>query len=437
MVDIAWSRSLIRAASVAAAAVALLVAYETTTTVSAQGQSHYIVTFRAGTDVRGRVRAVANAGGALRFNYNRVNAAAVAVPNERALAALQNDPSVLTIVPDRLVFASQSPAATTKGKPGGGSGSSQQVMPAGVIRVGVPTSTSNGDGVGVAIVDTGIDVTHADLRSAADSFSAFGGSCADDHGHGTHVSGIVAALDNAIDVVGVAPNARLYCVKVLDSTGSGSDAAVMAGLDWVLVNHALVEPAIRVVNMSLGRPGSIDDNPAFHDLIKSLEAAGVAIVVAAGNDASTEVNQNIPAAYPEVIAVASTTATTGSNQCRYLSSPIGADTASFFTTDGAGVAVSAPGEDAENVSRGCLISSTGILSTRRGGGTTRMSGTSMAAPHVSGVIARHFQADPAYTVADVRQFLRLDAVRPGTAPLDSPTSSYSFDGYREGVVQAP
>jgi subtilisin len=435
MIDIAWCRSLVRAASVAAAAVALLVGYETTT-VSAQGQSHYIVTFRAGTDVRGRARAVANAGGALRFNYNRVNAAAVAVPNEHALAALQRDPSVLAIVPDRSVFASQSPAAAAKGKPGGGSGSSQ-VVPAGVVRVGVPTSTSNGDGVGVAIVDTGIDVTHADLRSPAASFSAFGGSCADDHGHGTHVSGIVAALDNAIDVVGVAPNARLYCVKVLDSTGSGSDAAVMAGLDWVLVNHALVEPAIKVVNMSLGRPGSVDDNPSFHDLIKSLEAAGVAVVVAAGNDASTEVNQNIPAAYPEVIAVASTTATAGSSQCRFLSSPIGADTASFFTTDGAGVAVSAPGEDAENVSRGCLISSTGILSTRFGGGTTRMSGTSMAAPHVSGVIARHFQANPAYTVADLRQFLQQNAVRAGTAPLDSPTSSYSFDGDREGVAQAP
>jgi len=434
MVDIAWSRSLIRAAGVAAAAVALLASHGTT--VSAQGQSHYIVTFRTGTDVHGRARAVAKAGGALRFNFNRVNAAAVAVPNERALAALQHDPTVLTIVPDRLMFASQSAAATAKGKPGGGSGSSQ-VMPAGVVRVGVPTSTSNGDGVGVAIVDTGIDVTHADLPSAADSFSAFGGSCADDHGHGTHVSGIVAALDNAIDVVGVAPNARLYCVKVLDSTGSGSDAAVMAGLDWVLVNHALVEPPIRVVNMSLGRPGSVDDNPSFHDLIRSLESAGVAVVVAAGNDASTEINQNIPAAYPEVIAVASTTATAGSNQCRFLSSPIGADTASFFTTDGVGVAVSAPGEDAENVSRGCLISSTGILSTRRGGGTTRMSGTSMAAPHVSGVVARHFQANPAYTVADVRQFLRLDAARDGTAPLDSPSGSYSFDGDREGVVQAP
>jgi subtilisin len=437
MADFARSRSSGRPAVVACAvAVALLVAsHEQSTILSAEGgPTHYIVAFRAGTNAPGRARAVANAGGVVRFNYNGVNAAAVVVPNERALAALESDPSVLAIVPDRLVSAY--PAASAKSKPGGGGGSSQ-VVPAGVARVGVPTSSSNGDGVGVAIVDTGIDLTHADLGSPIDAFSAYGGSCADDEGHGTHVSGIVAARDNAIDVVGVAPHAQLYCVKVLDSTGSGTDASVMAGLDWVLANHALVAPPIRVVNMSLGRPGAVDDNPSFHDLIRSLEAAGVAVVVAAGNDASVEISQQIPAAYAEVIAVASTTATAGSNQCRLLNSPIGADTASYFTTDGAGVAVSAPGEDAENVSRGCLISSTGILSTRLGGGTTRMSGTSMATPHVSGVLARHFQANSAFTVADIRQFLVLDAARAGTAPLDSPTSSYSFDGVREGIVQAP
>jgi subtilisin len=311
------------------------------------------------------------------------------------------------------------------------------VVPAGVARVGVPTSTSNGDGVGVAIVDTGIDLVHADLGSPVDAFSAFGGSCADDEGHGTHVAGTVAARDNSIDVIGVAPSAQLFCVKVLDSSGSGTDSTVMAGLDWVLANHALVLPNIKVINMSLGRPGSVDDNSSFHDLIKALEAAGVAVVVAAGNDASMEISQSIPAAYPEVIAVASATASAGSNQCRWLASPISADTASFFTTDGANVVVSAPGEDAENVSRSCLISSTGILSTRRGGGTTRMSGTSMATPHVAGVVARHYQANPGYTVLDVRQILRIDAARQGVAPFDSPTSSYSFDGVREGIVQAP
>jgi subtilisin len=428
-------RSCLRVAC--AAAIGIFAALEMSTPAVAQGRSNYIVTFRAGTNPGGRARVVASAGASLRFNYRGVDAAAVAVPNENALAALAKDPSVIAVVPDRLVFAFPDVAANAKGsgKPGGGG--SVQVVPAGVTRVGAPTSVSNGDGVGVAVIDTGIDLAHADLGAPVDAFSAFGGSCADDEGHGTHVAGIVAARDNAIDVIGVAPKARLFCVKVLDVSGSGSDATVMAGLDWVLVNHALVQPNIKVVNMSLGRPGSVGDNPAFHDLIKSLEGAGVAVVVAAGNDSSAESSQMIPAAYDEVITVASATASAGSNQCRWLGSSIAADTASFFTTDGAKVVVSAPGEDAENVSRGCLISSTGILSTRLGGGTTRMSGTSMAAPHVAGVLARHYQANSSYTVSDVRQFLIIDAARKGVAPLDSPTSGYSFDGVREGVVQAP
>ena len=431
------SRPFLRIAS--ALAVGLFVAHHMSTPAVAQGRSHYIVTFRAGTDRGTRARVVANHGAEVRFNFSGINAAAVAVPNDNALAALAKDPSVIAVVQDRLVSAYQDVGANAEasGKPGGGGGgAAAQVVPPGVARVGVPTSTSNGDGVGVAIVDTGIDLAHADLGSPVDAFSAFGGSCADDEGHGTHVAGTVAARDNSIDVMGVTPKAQLFCVKVLDSSGSGTDATVMAGLDWVLTNHALVQPNIKVINMSLGRPGSVDDNPSFHDLVKSLEAAGVAVVVAAGNDASMEISQAIPAAYPEVIAVASATASAGSNQCRWAS-PIAADTASFFTTDGANVVVSAPGEDAENISRSCLISSNGILSTRRGGGTTRMSGTSMATPHVAGVVARYYQKDPSYTALDVRQIMKIDAVRQTVAPFDSPTSSYSFDGMREGIVQAP
>jgi subtilisin len=312
-----------------------------------------------------------------------------------------------------------------------------QVVPAGVARVGSPTTTSNGEGVGVAVLDTGVDLTHPDLAGAVNSFSAFGASCQDDQGHGTHVAGTIAARDNNVDVLGVAPKAQIYCVKVLDNTGSGSDATVMAGLDWVLSHHNAVAPAIRVVNMSLGREGSVGDNPAMHDLIVQLEAAGVAVVVAAGNDPAMETSQQIPAGYSEVIAVASTTAIGGSNQCRFLSSPIAADTASYFTTDGSGVTVSAPGEDSENVSRACLISSTGILSTRLGGGTTRMSGTSMASPHVAGIVARHFQSVPWLSVSEVRQLLASDADRAGAAPLHSPSAAYSFDGELEGVAQAP
>jgi subtilisin len=410
----------------------LLVMQGTAGVVLAQGSENYIVRFREGTSVAARAAVVRGAGAALGVNFGRVNAAAVRVPTTNALTALRNNPAVLAVIPNRPVFAYQN----GKGKPGGGGGGTTQVVPAGVARVGRPTIDSNGLGVGVAVLDTGVDLAHPDLAGTVDAANAFGApSCQDDEGHGTHVAGIIAARDNAADVIGVAPNATIYCVKVLDSAGSGSDATVMSGLEWVLNNHASVVPAIKVVNMSLGRPGSVDDNPDMHDLVVALERAGITVVVAAGNDATVEASSQIPAAYPEVIAVASTTALAGTNQCRFLSSPVAADTASYFTTDGAGVIVSAPGEERENVSRGCFISSVGILSTRLGGGTTRMSGTSMASPHVAGVAARYYQAG--FPASAIRQYLQIDADRIGTAPLDSPGSQYTFDGVREGIAQAP
>jgi subtilisin len=400
----------------------------------AQGSQDYIVRFREGTDPAVRAAVVRNAGATVGFNFKRVNAAAVKVPNANALTALQRNPSVLAVIPDRPVSAYQN----GKGKPGGGGGSQNQVVPAGVARVGGPTGTSNGSGVGVAVLDTGVDLTHPDLAGVVDAYNAFGGpTCLDDEGHGTHVTGIIAARNNTVDVVGVAPNAQIYCVKVLDSVGSGSDATVMAGLEWVLDHHDSSVPNIKVVNMSLGRPGSVGDNTELHALITLLHDAGIAVVVAAGNDASSEVSGQIPAAYAEVVAVASTTALAGSNQCRFLSSPVAADTASYFTTDGIDVTVSAPGEEKEDVNRGCFIQSVGILSTRLGGGTTRMSGTSMASPHVAGIVARYYQQNSLYTVEDIRSFLTTDANRIGTAPLDSPTSGYTFDGEREGIAQAP
>jgi subtilisin len=412
-------------------AAVLLVMRGTSGVALAQVSENYIVQFREGTSAEARAAVVRGAGAALGVNFGRVNAAAVRVPNANALTALVNNPFVRAVVPNRPVFAYQN----GKGKPGGGGGGTTQVVPAGVARVGRPTGSSNGLGVGVAVIDTGVDLGHPDLAGTVDAFNAFGAqSCQDDEGHGTHVAGIIAARDNTADVVGVAPQATIYCVKVLDSAGSGSDANVMSGLEWVLENYALDVP-IKVVNMSLGRPGAVDDNPAMHDLIIALEGAGLTVVVAAGNDPTVDVSSQIPAAYPEVIAVASTTALAGTNQCRFLSTPVAADTASYFTTDGTGVIVSAPGEDQENVSRGCFISSVGILSTRLGGGTMRMSGTSMASPHVAGVAARYYQAG--FQASDIRQFLQLDADHVGTAPLDSPSSQYTFDGAREGIVQAP
>lgn len=390
---------------------------------------------------------LSSVGAKVRFNIPAAKAAALTVRNPRVLNDLLAVPG-LQVIPDRPVHIMAKP--TNPGKVSGGSDSQPtQSVPDGVNRIGAaPGSLSvTGSGVGVAIVDTGLDFSHGDLAVANACYDAFGGSCQDDHGHGTHVGGIVAALDNTQDVVGVASDATLYAVKVLDSAGSGNDSTIMAGLQWVINNAGQMSVPIRVVNMSLGRPGSLYDNPAMRSLVQTLKTKGIVVVVAAGNNAKVEVAQMVPATYPEVLAVASTTAINGANQCRNYSGLIAADTASYFTTDGRlntnmiGVTISAPGAQKEDISQRCTVAAKGILSLKLGGGSTRMSGTSMAAPHVAGVIALLLAADssimaPEYIVDYVRSALRSSAARIASAPLNSPTTTYTFDGEREGVVSA-
>jgi subtilisin len=217
--------------SVRLIAAVLLVMLGTSGVALAQASENYIVQFREGTSAADRAAVLRGAGAALGANFGRVHAVAVRVPDANALTTLVNNPFVRAVVPNRRVFAYQN----GKGKPGGGGGGTTQVVPAGVARVGRPTSGSNGLGVGVAVLDTGVDLAHPDLAGTVDAFNTFGAqSCQDDEGHGTHVAGIIGARDNTADVVGVAPQATIYCVKVLDSAGSGSDATVMSGLDWVL-----------------------------------------------------------------------------------------------------------------------------------------------------------------------------------------------------------
>jgi subtilisin family serine protease len=406
---------------------------------SADHGDRYIVSFHPGTTPDSRAAVAARAGALLRFNYRVVEAIAVRVPNANALAALRAEPSVQAIIPDRPVYAIQAAGGSGKGKPGP---PLAQVTPEGVRRVGGPSSDA---AAGVAILDTGIDLTHADLVVEPDRFDAYGGACQDGSGHGTHVAGIVAARSNTIDVVGVAPNAKLFCVRVLDKSGSGNDGNVLAGLDWVFNLNSSGAPRIRVVNMSLGRDGTVDDNPALHAAVQRLDTQGVAMVVAAGNDPTKEITQQIPAGYPEVQAVASTTAIGGTSSCSRHRDPVQADTASYFTTDGApigsafpGVTISAPGEDQEDIAKSCFLSSVGILSLKRGGGTTRMSGTSMAAPHVSGIVAVILAANPLLSgYVSIRHAIQNAAVLIGQAPKDSPATSYTFDGTREGIGHLP
>ncbi|MCH8155063.1 MAG: S8 family serine peptidase, partial [Proteobacteria bacterium] len=255
---------------------------------------------------------------------------------------------------------------------------------------------------------------------------------------------IVGAAQNGADVVGVAPGVWLMSVKVLDSSGSGYDSNVIAGLNYIANYIAANLTNGDVVNMSLGRPYSAgDDGGPLHQAVQALTDPSfesgrdpITVVVAAGNDPSKEISDMVPARFSEVMAVASTTAEDGNNKCRSYSGRIWADTASYFTTDGTGVAISAPGAQKENISRGCRAQSVGILSLALGGGTTRKSGTSMASPHVAGVVALMLQATPGLAPNTVRSIIQGTADKCGTAPLNSPTNGYSFDGVREGIVDA-
>ena len=175
-----------------------------------------------------------------------------------------------------------------------------QVVPWGVAQIGAEYAYSagfTGDGVNVAVLDTGIDSTHPDLAAnVVGGYNAIdGGSPEDDNGHGTSVAGVIAAVDNDIDVVGVAPNVNLFSVKVMDSGGWGYDFDLIAGIDWCIQN------GIDVITMSIG---GYDSTAALANIMTAASDAGIVLVAAAGNTSLESVE--FPGAYPEVIAVSAT-----------------------------------------------------------------------------------------------------------------------------------
>lgn len=285
-----------------------------------------------------------------------------------------------------------------------------QRTPSGVDRVDAdlsPTAAINGDGqrvdVDVAVLDTGIDSEHRDLNvhvSAGRNCTVPGIPVSvlptgDDNGHGTHVAGTIGALDNDFGVVGVAPGARLWPVKVLLRDGRGLDSMLLCGIDYVTANASEIE----VANLSLVRSGSDDqecgrvNEDALHQAICGSVGLGVSYVVAAGNE-HEDANQFVPAAYDEVITVSALADFDGqpSGGAEWTCYRDRDDTFANFSNFGSDVDVIAPGV--------C------IDSTVLGGGYEELSGTSMASAHVAGAAALYRASRPGATPQEISQSLR-------------------------------
>jgi subtilisin family serine protease len=272
-----------------------------------------------------------------------------------------------------------------------------------------------GDGVRVAILDTGIDLTHPDLVPNLDT--SLGANCItagppqDGHGHGTHVAGIVAAADDNEGMIGVAPHARLVPFKVLDDTGQGEWSNLICAIDIITGYATDSDPSndIQVANMSLGDVGGIGTctDGFVREAICTSVAAGVTYVAAAGNS-TTDAGTFIPAAMPEVISVSALTdldGEPGGNGGCWLIFLFCDDTLAEYSNFGPSVDLTAPG--------------TQITSDWTGGTYATEMGTSMAAPHVSGAAALLLAAFPGLTPADVMDQLRTTGQCPNGQLADA------------------
>lgn len=316
--------------------------------ISADAQERKIVVFEKAVSEAARKAILKGAGGVILKDLPIIDGKAVILPAQ-AVTALSRTRGVVRVDDDVIVDAYPKP---DKPPGGGGKGDKDdppppQSVPWGVDRIDADLVGSTGSGVDVAILDTGIDLDHPDLVVAGgyNAISSRKGPD-DDNGHGTHVAGTVAAQDNDIGVVGVAPGASLYAVKALDRKGSGFLSDIIDGLQWCVNN------GMEVVNMSLGTSANIQ---SFHDAVMAANTAGLIQVASAGNEGGAV---GYPARYPETIAVSAT----GQD-----------DTLPWWSNTGPEIDVAAPG--------------VAINSTYKGGDYKELSGTSMAAPHVAGTVA--------------------------------------------------
>lgn len=356
----------------------------------------------------------------------------------QVLDKLESDARVSYVEQDQLVQAfilqpqhHQPGHEEGQGKPAGTTTQPAEVIPTGINRIDAERSIERTVDVDIAIIDTGIDLKHPDLNVVRGVTCSGAGKPGgnDDNGHGTHVAGTAAAKDNAIGVVGVAPGAKLWAVKVLDKFGSGSLSCVIAGIDYVTANAAEIE----VANMSLGCACS---TAAGDTAINNSVAAGVTYAVAAGNadpgQPAVDVSGIWPASNPNVITVSAMGDSDG--KCGGLGPPmtftdgtVQDDTFAFFSNFGAGVDLAAPGVK--------------ILSTYKGGTYATGSGTSMASPHVAGAAGLYKASNPTTTPSQVQSALVASGI-PQTQACDTNLNNGAgrftgdSDGFPEPLVYA-
>lgn len=325
----------------------------------------YIVMLAEGvTDVPAASRALGRANGfAPRFVWEHARGFSAVVPPNR-LNALRSDPRVLLVEQNGIVslprpvvrpnappWCGENPSHPACDGGGDDDGGGGQVVPWGIARVGGPGS---GEGKTAWVIDTGVDLDHPDLNvdlSCSANFVTQGSDSPDDgNGHGTHVAGTIAALDNNIDVVGVAAGARICSVRVLSNSGRGTYEWVINGVNFVAANAGSGD----VANMSLGGPPSNSLDTA----VQNAADGSPYFALAAGNDGEHASNHS-PARVedPQVFTVSAI----NDSDCMPSWSNFGNPPVDY----------AAPG--------------VGVLSLKRNGGTTTYSGTSMATPHVAGI----------------------------------------------------